>query len=379
MDDHAHPNARLDPSGMSLTAAATDRSAPKRKRGTWHIVLGVVVSLVCLWLAAGKMVSDPAARVELGRAITQADYRTLPVMWLGLAVFYILKAWRWQLLLVPIGHFRPVKDLLPPTMIGFAFNNLLPAHLGDLVRVFLFARQRQLNKTAVLSSVVLERVFDVVAILLYLGVGLALVPGMSPAVRQSAWVFAGACAAAVLGGLAYVIWTRWFVNLLEVTLASIPLIPPAITRKLAGMLESGAAGLSALKSPRLLSMILLLSLAQWLLNGILIHLSLMAFGIHVSPLVSGIVLGVVAIGVTVPSSPGYFGVIQLCFMTVLELFTENSAAVFSASVYFHLSQYIPVTLVGLYYFSTTGLKMEELEQKLESEPLTDGASPLVGS
>jgi glycosyltransferase 2 family protein len=116
-----------------------------------------------------------------------------------------------------------------------------------------------------------------------------------------------------------------------------------------------------LKSPALVTGILLSSVAQWAINGLQMHLSLWSFGIEVSPLVSCILLGVTAFGVTVPSSPGYFGVIQACFMMVLPLFTSDQAAIFGASIYFHLSQYIPVTLIGLYYFNATGLRVADVQ------------------
>jgi uncharacterized protein (TIRG00374 family) len=350
---------------MPLPPAPAAPRTPLHKNKWVHLAVGIVVSIGCLWYAVSGLLKDENALAQIGGAFARANYLSLPVMWVVLAVFYWLKAWRWRLLLKPVGDFRPVRDLLPPTMIGFAFNNLLPAHLGDFVRVFLFAQRRQLNKTAVLSSVVLERVFDVVAILFYLGLGLVFVPGLDPSVKQSALVFATAAGCCVLGGLIYVIWTRPFVNLIEWTLARLPFVPAGFRRKLTGMLEAGADGLASLKSPRLLVGIMLTSWAQWALNGVLVYLSLWSFDLHFSPLVSCIVLGVVAFGVTVPSSPGYFGVIQLCFMSVLKLFTENEADVFAASVYYHLSQYIPVTLIGLYFFNTTGMSFREVEATAE--------------
>jgi glycosyltransferase 2 family protein len=94
-------------------------------------------------------------------------------------------------------------------------------------------------------------------------------------------------------------------------------IPERLRTKVCSMLETAADGLTSLHNPTLVGGIVATSLAQWAINGWLIHLSLASFGIHVSLWVSCIVLGVVAFGVTIPSSPGYFGVIQLCFMSVL--------------------------------------------------------------
>jgi uncharacterized protein (TIRG00374 family) len=358
-----------------------DHRVPLHRNKWVHLALGLAVSAACLWWAASDLVKNPEDRQQVQDAFTAADYRSLPLIFLALTAFYLLKAWRWRLLLRPVGDFHTTRELLPPTMIGFAFNNLLPAHLGDFVRVYLFARQVRAKNTAVLSTVVLERVFDIVAILMLLGGGLVFVPGLAPSVRQTALAFAAVAGTIVAVALVYVLWTGPFVRLVEAVLARVPLVPAGLRAKFTGILEAGAEGLASLKHPRLLLGIFAASLAQWVINGVMVYLALWSFGIHVSPLVSCIVLGVVALGVAVPSSPGYFGVIQLCFMSVLKLFDADEKAVFAASVYYHLAQYIPVTLIGLYYFNATGLKFAEVEAAAETEtpPLDGDASASVGS
>ncbi|HET6423712.1 MAG TPA: lysylphosphatidylglycerol synthase transmembrane domain-containing protein, partial [Planctomycetaceae bacterium] len=313
----------------------------------WGLVIGIVISIVCLGAALGGMLRDREALAQIGTAFATANYISLLPYWAALTAFYLLKAWRWRLLLQPLGDFHTTRDLLPPVMIGFAFNNVLPAHLGDFVRVFVFARQQRLPSAAVLSSVVLERVFDIIAVLFVLGGGLLFVPQLDPGVQRTSLVFAGISAVGMLGAIGFVIWTKPFVTLFEAILGRLPFIPAGLRAKLTGMLEASASGLASLKQPRLLLGIVASSFAQWLLNAALVHMSLWSFGIHVTPAVSCLVVGVTAFGVTVPSSPGYFGVIQLCFMTVLKLFVDNQPAVFAASVYYHLAQYIPVTLIGL--------------------------------
>src|SRR5688500_1969777 len=128
------------------TEGAIERTAsplPLHRRRSLQILLGLAISAACLWWAAVKMAGDEGmASVfrKVGDAFARADYRTLPLIWLILAVFYWIKAWRWRMLLSPLGQYRPTRDLLPPILVGFAFNNLLPARLGEFVRVFVFAR-----------------------------------------------------------------------------------------------------------------------------------------------------------------------------------------------------------------------------------------------
>jgi hypothetical protein len=360
------------------------------QRPWFQLGAGLLVTLACL---AGAFYSlarkdDPATAVreddpatvlgQIGDAFGRADYRSLPIM-VGLTlVFYTLKAWRWSQLLRPVGHFT-TRQAFPPVMIGFAFNNLLPAHLGEFVRVYVFSRRHGVNQGAVLSTVVLERVFDILAILGFFFLGLTFTPGLPPGLRQVAWSFAAFVAVVLVGVAIYLIWTKPFVRLAESILARIPLLPPALRAKICHLLEGGAEGLAALKSGWLVAVVGLNSIAQWAINGAMMHLALWAFGIDVSPLASCLLLGVTAFAVTIPSSPGYFGIVQAAFVAVINERTvgvRDEAAVFAASIYFHMLQYIVVTVLGLILFNLTGMSMSEVRHQAEdAEP--SSAAPVA--
>ena len=298
-------------------------------------------------------------------AFQTADYRSLPVIFIVLVIFYWLKAWRWKLMLSPTGDYDTNKDLLPPIMIGFGFNNLLPAHLGEFVRCFVFARQQKVPFMLSFSSVALERVFDVIVVLLFLVIGLLSVEGIDDDVQKQAYLFAGAAAVAVMGAAVYVIWTKPFVALFERVLKLIPFIPHSLVEKICGMVEAGAAGLESIKNWRLLVAIIAVSIVKWAFNGTLIALSLWSFGITTSVPVMMLLLGVIAFGVTIPAAPGYFGVIQMLFMLVMGQFVKDEGPLFAASIYYHMSQYVPVTLIGLYFFIRSGISLKEVEEKKE--------------
>jgi len=348
-------------------------------RSKWfNLAIGSTVTVACLGWAFHTMRDDgqgglkPTGQVigEIVDAFRQADYRTLPWIWLALVAFYAIKAWRWKLLLSSFGSFRTMTDLLPSVMIGFAFNNVLPAHLGEFVRMYVFSREHDVPRTGALASIAVERIFDIIAILSLLLVGMMTVDSsqLDSSIVTSAWVFSGVVCVALGGAAVYLIWTEPYVRFVESTLGLLPFVPSAVSGKVRGILESGAEGLAALKSPSLLIGVLLTSIAQWILNGSMIYLSLLAFDIEVSVGVAAIVLGVVAFGVTDPSTPGYFGIIQLCFLLVLKLFiTEGETQlVFAASIYYHMAQWIPVTMIGMGYFLRAGFRLSDLDQDDES-------------
>lgn len=327
--------------------------------------MGLAVSITCLWFATKELREDPQAFSKAGGAFARADYRTLPLIMIATGVFYWFKACRWRLLLKPIGEFRTSRDLFPYVMIGFGFNNLLPVHMGEVMRAFMFARHAHLKVSAVVTSVVLERIFDSVSVLTLLCLGLAFVPGLKPEIRTNTMVLAICVALLVLALVMYVLWTRKFIAIVSAVLSRV--LSARLLGKLIGVLESGATGLAALKDPRLVVAILALSMGNWVINGMVIHLALWSFGLPNSLLISCIVLGLTAIFAALPSAPGYFGVIQYCFMEVLELFTQDRAGIFAASIYYHLTEYIIVTLVGLYYFNTTGITLAEVEMEAKAE------------
>jgi len=294
-------------------------------------------------------------------AFRQADYRSLPLILIILVLFYWLKAVRWKLLLSPVGQFRAVRDLLGPILIGFGFNNVLPARIGEVIRVGVFARQQKQSIALTASTVVLERIFDGMAILFYFAIGLLFVEGLDPRIKQAALVFAAVAGSFVLGALAYVLWTGPFIRLFEAVMRRIPLVPQRLTEKISRVLERGALGLAALKDPRLVIVIMGLSLVKWGLNGLLVLLSLWSFGLpHTFP-IAMVLLGAIAFGISIPSSPGYVGVMQAIFMEVMQFFTDNREGVFAASIYFQFTQWIPVTIAGLTCFALTGMSLKQIE------------------
>lgn len=351
-------------------------SRPARRRGL-KIVFGFLVTLAALASAVWLMTrgDDPQELLSrVGAAFRRADYRTIPLIWGVLLVFYWLKARRWAVLLSPIGRFSP-GECFRSILIGFSFNNLLPARIGEFVRIFVFARRHRLSNTAVLSTVALERILDSVAIFAIFLVGLPLVPHLPPDVEAVVLPFAVLVGVGLAGAAVYLIWTQPFVRLVEAVLNRMPFLPEGLRGKVTGILTAGAEGLASLRSGRTVAKLAVNSLVQWILNALQMGICLWAFDIAVSPWVACVLMGIVAVGVAVPQAPGYFGTMQLLWVLVINEKTVGVAdkeAVFAASIYYQVVQYTPVTLLGLYYFNRTGLSMSEMQAAAEEKEVHHG-------
>lgn len=331
------------------------------------LIVGVGVSVGCFALSLrGTEFST------LKRGFQDANYWTLPLMLALLFAFYWLKTLRWKWMLAPVANLS-TGDLFPPMLIGFAANNLLPAHLGEFIRVFVVHRRHGLAASTVLSTVVLERIFDVLAILALFAVGIAYSGDLPESYRQSAVLFGVGAAGVVVAVIVYLIWTEWFLWLFEAVTRRLPFVPEALARKVLDMLRSGADGLASLRSGKAVLAIAVSSLAQWLLNGLLAYVALRAFGIPVTPATGLIVTGVTAVGVTIPSTPGFFGVIQVCFQISMnaQAIKPDPSLVLGASLYYHISMYIPVTVLGLYFLQRSGLTLRDVSRVADHPTLIE--------
>ena len=325
------------------------------------LTVGVIITVACLAAAVWGIDVE-----QIKASFRDANFWTLPILLLILFVFYWLKALRWGMLLEPIKPLS-AKQVTPAMMIGFMGNNILPAHLGEFLRVYVLSRQFQIPKTTVLSTVVLERLFDIIAILCFLGVGVYFAPNLPDDYRTGSIVLAMMTLLAVIFLSAYLIWTDTVIGLFGKIFSYLRFLPEKLTHLVLEMMRSGAHGMASMKSKRLTFGIIWTSFAQWTLNGLSILVALWSFDVQVTPLAAFVVLGVTAFGVTVPSTPGFFGVIQLCFWISLQAFGVSKADAFAASVYYQISQYIPVTLIGLYFSNREGLKLSEAEKEAEKE------------
>ncbi len=345
--DPPAPDARssdVPPAPDAAPDATPAPVAPPRWRAG-AILLGVVVSAVCLWLAVKDV--DWA---KVPPAFAAADYRTLPLIGALLVAFFWTKAVRWAALLRPLprGTEEPFGAVaaLPALLIGFAGNNVLPARAGEFFRVAVAAKRWKTPAAGVLSTVVVERVLDVGAILTLFAAAVPFVPDAGAKYAWFLWIAAAGLAAGAIGCGLFFWQTAACVRLAGRALARVPGLSGAGRAGVATLLKQASVGLDALRNGRALAGIVALSLLHWALMGGMIWLCLAAFG-EALPLAAGAVVnGVIAFGVLVPSTPGFFGVMQACFRAGTAPFGVSPATAFSASVYYQITQWVPVTLAG---------------------------------
>ena len=100
---------------------------------------------------------------------------SLATVWLGL--IFLVRAYRWQVLLAPVA-WVPVSVFFSATLIGFMGNNVLPLRAGEVLRLYALARLGPVSMSHAVATGTLDRVFDMLLVSLFLGIGLPLIPAL---------------------------------------------------------------------------------------------------------------------------------------------------------------------------------------------------------
>ena len=339
---------------LTMPVAPADRPASRRlDRRLGITVAGIAVSIACLYLALRgtnlREIASTLASANLWLAV--------PLLATQVA-FYILKAVRWRLLLAPV-HETTARRLAAPMMIGFMGNNLLPARLGELIRLHLGARVTRLSHTQVLATLVLERLFDFIAIVALFAAGAIAVDNVPPTLVSAGYASAAVTTVAMIATVVYVSWTPATLRLVRIVTRPLPgKVAGAVYRQL----ELGASGMAALRQPQLLAGIIGTSLLQWFLMGACIYWSFLAVGIDAPFAAVFVVLAATVFGVMVPAAPGFFGTLHLTFVLALTPFAVDEGPAMAAAVFYHIIPYAAVILAGAFYLRQMGTGLRGIER-----------------
>ena len=299
---------------------------------------------------------------EMGRALASANYIYIVP---GLLCYVMALVWRcvrWQVILRPLGHF-PVRRLWPVMVVGYAANNILPMRLGELVRAYFLEVREGTSKSSAVATIVIERVFDGLALLFLVGLVSLFVPvlellrdlGEQARVNWLVLVFGLSVPffliTALIVGMA--VWPDSSVRVLS---RGVSLLPSWGRGSAGGLLSRFLVGLGALRSPRRVAAILLFSVPIWLSEGGLYYLTALSFGIEdtfeTAALFGGAIILTTAasnLGLSVPASGGGVGPFEFFAQATLIFFGVTSAVASAYAVVLHAVLLVPVTILGLVY------------------------------
>ena len=324
------------------------------------VVVGIAVAIGFLLLALRD--TDPS---RIASSFVDSDPRFLPLVAGALMLQFFFKALRWGILLRPFAGSSAVSTVMPATVVGYLANLVFPLYVGEIARAYLLGRQLDLPYSPVLATMVLERVFDFLSVLFFVGIVL-IFDARAPDDLKTVGLAAAGASLLLITILA--VFMRWTAEISALLVRIAALVSESLSIKLAEQIELGRQGLDGIRDPRTLPAIVLYSLLQWGAMGVCVFAGMLGTGID-APLSAGfVVLALTVMAVTLPSSPGFFGTIQFCFTFGLAAYGIEASQAFAASVYFHLTIYVTGWMSGLYYLHRSDMTLGGLRQVSVQEP-----------
>jgi glycosyltransferase 2 family protein len=324
------------------------------------IVIGLAVGLLALFLRNADL-------TRVWAEMQRASGDLLVVSVLLTALMYVVRAERWQYLLEPLGPTR-FRVAFKTTVIGFAASMVLPARAGEVLRPYLLAKEERLPATAAFATIIVERILDLVAVLILLGIFFVAFSAESAAASPRLF------RAVALGGLALApvgigVLVAMFLmaghpeRLHGLMLGMERVLPQRLARALAGFTRTFALGLAVVRRPSRLVFALCWSLVLWLAISVQVWLIARAFGITMPLGGSFIVTAMLVVGVAIPTPGGVGGTHEAFRLGVTSFYGADNDAAVGAAILQHAVNFVPIVLLGLWFIAHDGLSLGRLRQE----------------
>ncbi len=313
----------------------------------WQLWLGILISAFFLWLALRGLKLD-----DVWQALQLGNY-----WWLipSVGVYFLAvwaRTWRWHYMLLPLKNIS-LRRLFPVVVIGYMGNNVYPFRAGEVLRSYVLRREEEVPMSASLATVVVERVFDGLVMLIFVFAALPLAPLPNDNIRTVVIAASGVFFFALVLFFALAAMPERALRFAEILVNAF--IPERLRRPLLDITARFLDGLASLRSFRGVLMIFGTSLVIWLLETVKYWFIMQAFPFEVSFFALMLMNGVVNLATTLPSAPGYVGTFDTPGIAVLEMYGVEAALAAAYTLVLHAALWLPITLLGVYYMIKLGM------------------------
>ncbi|HYR06961.1 MAG TPA: lysylphosphatidylglycerol synthase transmembrane domain-containing protein [Longimicrobium sp.] len=334
------------------------------KSSSLKAVVGIAATVFFLWLALRNV-----DWVDVATHVRNANWLLLGAAVLISTLGMHIRAMRWKPLLEPVAPNIPFRPRIAAVFIGFGANNVFPARLGEFARTWVVAREAKIPLTAAFASLVLERALDGMVMIVFLLITMSMpafpeIGANGDNVRAGVRIVTAITAVGLLGLLMMAFQPRRTVAIAERVAT---LLPSAFRRPVVDALHAFISGLHVLRNPRLLAVSAAWALFQWTFLATSFVLAFRAFGITEPGFLGAVFLqSVIAVAVSLPAGPGFFGPFEAASVWGLGLWGVDASRAASFAIGLHLGGWLTVTLGGMYYAAKLNLRWRDLGRAEET-------------
>ncbi|MCP4544440.1 MAG: flippase-like domain-containing protein [Chloroflexi bacterium] len=322
-------------------------------------IIGLIVSGVFLYIAVQDL--QPG---QVWIAFKQAHYLwIIPAVALYLFAL-VARTARWQALLSAERRV-PMRELIPTMAMGRGANNIYPFRTGEIVRVLLLRQRNDVPAAAGLASILVERTFDGLTMILFL-ISAILIGGIPDYARYVVWMALAVFGAALALIYAMVLWPAPIQRLAEWFI--VHLFPQRLRPRLLDVSKRFINGFASIKSTLTLTLVLLFSITVWAAETFSYRLLMNSFGFDVNLYQLLLMSSIANLSTALPSGPGNVGTFDAAAILVLTQVGVVKDTAVSYQTLLHVVLWSTETLAGLWFMWRVGLKKADLNQTLAKQP-----------
>lgn len=323
-----------------------ERPSRWRQAGRW--LPGILISIVALFL-----VIRLANWKELNEAWLAVRPLNLVVVLALTVISMFVRAALWKVLL---GGRTTIINAFFIINIGYLLNNLFPLRAGEIGRAVFMGRSSGLGPFHTLSTIVLERAFDMVMAATILLATLPLAFGqdwMRPVATVTLVV--------VLSGLVVLfLMARYSQKVQDLILRIEHRWPLIRLGRIKPQINALLDGLSALRSPRVFGLSLFWLLLSWAIWQVVYYVMLLVIAPGAPFWWAMFLDGVLALGMAIPSAPAGLGIYEASTVAALTLLGIAPSAALAYAVLMHFIQFAVTAIFGFWALAREGRSITTL-------------------
>jgi len=339
-----------------------------------QLFIGLAIAVGALYYTLRNISLD-----ELIASFKEAELVYILPAFAIILLTYVVRAYRWQILLRPFKQI-PVNDIYAPLMIGF-MGNILPARAGEFLRAYLVGKKHGITFAGSLSTIIVERLFDMVCLLiLFVWVFVVNVDMFDPqltfsgvSVQAMLAGFGKFCGILVVGLLCFMFFLAYKEEQVKSCIGwLVKSLPDKWKDKILFMVGEFALGCKIIRDPGALAQIIFLSLALWALFVATYYPFYFAFDLQNKSLDSVLLLTVmVCVLITILPTPGFLGSFNAGVLIALhEIMGEAEVTAVSFGMVAWAASFIVLIGGGVFFIFKDHMSVQSLikaEEEAEAE------------
>jgi len=346
------------------------KSGTFRKQNWWWAALVILVSGLLAWMLAVRWRESGFQWQAFAATFGRLGWGWLAAA-CGIALLtYVGRALRWQVMLRPIAPHSSFLNLMKATAIGFTAVVLF-GRPGEFVRPYLISVKEKVPFSSQLAAWVLERILDLLTVLLVFGLSLTQVRQSAVGPRLSWVLHTGGSFVGITCSICVItlfVLRRYSASMRRRLLEALGFLPARHFARAEKLVNAFMAGLEATRSRTYLALLFAYTAVEWVLIAACYVCLFRAFPetAHFGWNEVLVLMGFVSFG-SIVQIPGVGGGIQLATVLVLtELFAIHLEPATSIALLNWIITVVVIVPLGLVLSFHEGLNWGKL-RRLEAE------------